>query len=1207
MRLLAIRGRNLASLAEPFAVELAVPPLDSAGLFAITGPTGAGKSTILDALCLALFNRLPRLPGGAGTLLGREGDPAELRIATTDVRGVLRRGAGSGWAEVDFIGRDGVAYQARWEVWRARKRPGGKLQDVTQSLRRLEDGQSLGGTASETREEIERLLGLGFDQFRRSVLLAQGDFAAFLKAPARDRSALLERITGTGLYSRLSRAAYERAAAERQQLVRLEEKRAGLAVLDEAGRAALEAEAEAARAESLRAEQAAAAARAARAWHRRLADLEGEREAAATAYTAAAAARDAAEEMRREWQAVQRAQSLRPARDGSDAAAAEAAAARRHAGATAAVVAAARLAHGEAVGRLTAAEDRLRQAEAARVAIEPELEQALLLERDLQRLAGDVAEATAAQRRAAALAECERTALAGIDRELPALSRNIDRRRTALADRSELQPVAAEWPRWASTLDRAAAALATLVDSPAGLSGQTRPVSVPAATYDRSLPQAEAELAEKLRNLADIDRSPLPASDGLRAARIEAEGRRERVRTLLSLTDAAARSVADRSNASTEAVRLRDQSASAAAAAMRAESGLGADQAALAEAEAALRRLDLARSGEVEALRGALAAGEPCPVCGAGDHPWAGRHGAVFDSLAGEQQQRVDSLRAEVRRLIEALGGHRERATALLGQAEGAEARAAAAAAELGRLAASWRAVADAELPPDPAAEGLAALLAERLAGLEREIARIAGEEQAAAAHRRQVAAAEAAVREARAVCDLARVLAELAAPLAGITGWRAAWAKDAAGFRRRLGADVVSFNADVSALAEAEGQHQALVGSRAALDVRAGAAAEALAAATARLAEIQAGHGQATASRRGLLGGRSVAAVRQETATAVAAAGRERSGAVDGHRECELALARAVQAADSAAGDAERRAVAAAAARGAFEAVLAAAGTGEIEARHLLGREPGWIAETSAKLAALDRALERAATTLEERQRQVASHREAGAAPEESAAACEAALAAAEAALGTAREQAYALGVRVRQDDEARAGQAGMAAAIAAQRQVWELWSGLDEVIGSAGGDKFRKFAQGLSLDQLLGHANAQLADLARRYRLERAAGSDLEIQVVDRDMGDEVRSVHSLSGGETFLISLALALGLSALAGGGAGIGTLFIDEGFGALDPDSLDVALSCLEAMQAAGRSVGVVSHVPAMIERIGVQVRVIAEGGGKSRVVTVRGG
>jgi exonuclease SbcC len=156
-------------------------------------------------------------------------------------------------------------------------------------------------------------------------------------------------------------------------------------------------------------------------------------------------------------------------------------------------------------------------------------------------------------------------------------------------------------------------------------------------------------------------------------------------------------------------------------------------------------------------------------------------------------------------------------------------------------------------------------------------------------------------------------------------------------------------------------------------------------------------------------------------------------------------------------------------------------------------------------------------------------------------------------------------------------------------------------ELIGSHDGKKFRIFAQGLTLEVLLDHANQHLLALAPRYRLERAPGHDLDIQVLDRDMGDEVRSVHSLSGGESFLASLALALGLASLAADTTRIDSLFIDEGFGSLDPDTLDLALSALDALQAQGRIVGLISHVPALVERIGVQVRVEREGGGRSRV------
>src|SRR5689334_10025768 len=127
MKILAIRGRNLASLAGDFAVELATPPLATAGLLAITGPTGAGKSTLLDALCLALFDATPRLGGGRGVPIGRPDEAEGERLGSQDVRGLLLRGAGAGFAEVDFIGQDGRRYRARWSVRRARERADGRM------------------------------------------------------------------------------------------------------------------------------------------------------------------------------------------------------------------------------------------------------------------------------------------------------------------------------------------------------------------------------------------------------------------------------------------------------------------------------------------------------------------------------------------------------------------------------------------------------------------------------------------------------------------------------------------------------------------------------------------------------------------------------------------------------------------------------------------------------------------------------------------------------------------------------------------------------------------------------------------------------------------------------------------------------------------------------------------------------------------------
>lgn len=184
--------------------------------------------------------------------------------------------------------------------------------------------------------------------------------------------------------------------------------------------------------------------------------------------------------------------------------------------------------------------------------------------------------------------------------------------------------------------------------------------------------------------------------------------------------------------------------------------------------------------------------------------------------------------------------------------------------------------------------------------------------------------------------------------------------------------------------------------------------------------------------------------------------------------------------------------------------------------------------------------------------------------------------------------------------DDQCRERQRELLAELEHARREQHRWGSISELIGSADGKAFRRIAQAYNLEQLLEHANAHLATLSRRYRLIRG-GSELGMLVIDGDMGDERRSVHSLSGGETFLVSLALALGLASMASGQLRIESLFIDEGFGSLDPQSLALAMDALDGLQSQGRRVGVISHVQEMHERIALQVRVEPAGNGASRV------
>ncbi len=239
MKILAIRLNNLASLAGEHVIEFAAGPLADSGLFAITGPTGAGKSTLLDALCLALYGNTPRLRQ-APSRDSLAPDVGDERLTTADPRTLLRRGTASGYAEVDFVGRDGERYRARWSVRRARNRPDGRLQAVEQALIELPDGRVLAGQKRDFERLLPQRLGLNFDQFTRAVLLAQSEFSAFLKADDNARSELLERLTDTGIYSRISIAAYQRAKQAAVEVRQVEARLDGEPPADPAERTALE-------------------------------------------------------------------------------------------------------------------------------------------------------------------------------------------------------------------------------------------------------------------------------------------------------------------------------------------------------------------------------------------------------------------------------------------------------------------------------------------------------------------------------------------------------------------------------------------------------------------------------------------------------------------------------------------------------------------------------------------------------------------------------------------------------------------------------------------------------------------------------------------------------------------------------------------------------------------------------------------------------
>jgi DNA repair protein SbcC/Rad50 len=607
------------------------------------------------------------------------------------------------------------------------------------------------------------------------------------------------------------------------------------------------------------------------------------------------------------------------------------------------------------------------------------------------------------------------------------------------------------------------------------------------------------------------------------------------------------------------------------------------------EREHVVRELKLAAG--YEHARTELVEGEACPLCGATEHPWRDR-GALAEVIR-DAEARLAEVAGELDRATEALA----RIAAGNAQRERERARTTAGRTTIDdsarTLVASWReqlsALGELMLVDEPATDAALALADDRIAAARKRF-------EEARATRSQTEAATKAAQDAQAqiqtwqanleqiagkLGEVDRKLAELDAAIERVRGEREARVSHHREVTREIDAAVARWTAVVPAgdllWSGVPGTHDAQRLAMAALVAswhqRAAAIARADAAIEHALGELD----------RALRDGER----------ALAEHGARRDDAQ--RRESELA--RELSDATARLDDARR-----------------AAGFDPDELRRLLApradtdadraRTDGLarIEALAAHLEALDRAVETARAIVAERRRLVDEHAVAEPADLADAAHVDALAA----AVAEADHHAARLAATLAADADARVRRDTALAELATAESAADVDRMLGEVIGSHDGKLFRSFAQSLTLDSLLAVANGHLEELAPRYQLERVPKHDLEIQVIDRDLGSEVRSVQSLSGGESFLVSLALALGLSSMSAHDVRVRTLLIDEGFGTLDPSTLDSALAVLDALQATGRQVGVISHVPALVERVGAHVRVVQRGGGRSEVIVADG-
>lgn len=203
MKLEKLYIKNLASIEEA-SIDFEHGPLSEDSLFLICGETGSGKTTLLDAICLALFDNTPRMEQTRQERYDdtpEEAGPANT-VRTNDPRQLLRRNTGEAIVQLDFSGSDDQKYTAIWNVYRSHKKTTGNLQETKWSLTNRNNGHTY-TRKTDIKEAVNQAIGLTFEQFCRTTLLAQGDFTRFLKSQESEKSEILEKLTGTGIYSKI--------------------------------------------------------------------------------------------------------------------------------------------------------------------------------------------------------------------------------------------------------------------------------------------------------------------------------------------------------------------------------------------------------------------------------------------------------------------------------------------------------------------------------------------------------------------------------------------------------------------------------------------------------------------------------------------------------------------------------------------------------------------------------------------------------------------------------------------------------------------------------------------------------------------------------------------------------------------------------------------------------------------------------------------
>jgi len=1073
MKILQVRFKNLNSLVGEWEIDLTHPAFTSDGIFAIAGPTGAGKTTILDAICLALYGRTPRL--SKVTKSGNE---------------IMSRQIGECFAEVTFETQTG-RFRCHWSQHRARKKPDGELQAPRHEIAHADSGTIFESRIKGVAEQIEAATGMDFDQFTRSMLLAQGGFAAFLQALPDERAPILEQITGTEIYSKISIRVHERQREEREKLNLLQAETAGIVILEQEQEKDIQQELESKQKEELDLIRKLMDTDKAITWVKAINELKKE----IGNLTAEAGKLQADIDI------------FKPERDKLNRAIQAASLEGSYATLTAL-----RIQHLDEQKSLKTEE-----------AVLPEL-------------------ASSAREQSESLKSAEQQfigAKAELEAALP-LIRKVRSFDQTLADRKKAISKDEDSCRKDTTkID---------TDKQAKLKEQVK-----RANAEKNLKVAEDYLKENAQDewlisgLAGVEEQ---LGNLLSRQKEIAQKEADKEKAVMALEQATKKLAGCQKQCITWKQELENASKNLQQGKDKLSQLLGNRllREYRTEKETLLREMVfLKKIAELEDHRAKLEDGKPCPLCGATEHPFAEGNISVPDEI----EQKI----GELTRLI----SKAEDQEGIIKKLEGVEVRARTNLADGEKQ--EITAVNDKKNAEQALVE-----LKECLGKLQTDIT---GLKQTVSAKLQPLRIAE--------IPD-SNVLSLLESLRERLKAWQIQ-IKKKTDIEKQIG----DFDSELKRLdAVIETQSNALNEKREYLE------------------SLKKDYAAGCDKRKELYGNKNPEDEELRLNKGISVSEETERKARVLHNDLQQKLNTAKTQIDSLKKRIDRRDPELKELEAEFTEALGLAGFSDEKQF----REARLTVEQRDALSARAEKLDVRQIDLKARQKDRESRLAMEAArkvTDKSVEELEPQFKDYEESLKQLRDTISRVKHKLSENTAAKERLEAKQTAIEAQKIECRRWENLHALIGSADGKKYRNFAQGLTFEMMIGHANRQLQKMTDRYLLIRDDTQPLELNVVDNYQAGEIRSTKNLSGGESFIVSLSLALGLSHMASKNVRVDSLFLDEGFGTLDEEALDTALETLASLQQDGKLIGVISHVPTLKERISTQILVIPQTGGRSEI------